>query len=155
MLRFGRSRTRASESPRGISPRRFRGRPRWPEMPRDGIDDFISGHLGRPRNHLGASPRDDSEVARDGPRWPEMKSTSPEAPETGPHPKITSGDLKVIPISSRAISGDLGIISGHLPATIEISRTQHHHSASGYSRCVSGDYRDWQPNLSQPIPIEY
>ena len=47
-----------------------------------------------------------------------MKSTSPEAPETGPHPKITSGDLKVIPISSRAISGDLGITSGHLPATI-------------------------------------
>ena len=25
-----------------------------------------------------------------------MKSTSPEAPETIPHPKITSGDLKVI-----------------------------------------------------------
>ena len=28
----------ASESPRGISPRRFRGRPRWPEMTRDEID---------------------------------------------------------------------------------------------------------------------
>ena len=47
-----------------------------------------------------------------------MKSTSPEAPETGPHPKITSGDLKVTSISSRAISGGLGITSGHLPATI-------------------------------------
>ncbi len=30
--------------------------------------DFISGHLGRPRNRLGASPRGDSEAVRDGPR---------------------------------------------------------------------------------------
>ena len=47
-----------------------------------------------------------------------MKSTSPEAPETGPHPKITSGDLKVTSISSRAISGGHGIASGPLPAVI-------------------------------------
>ncbi len=37
----------------------------------------------------------------------------------------------------------------------EISRTHRHHSALGYSQCVSGDYLDRRPNRSQPIPVEY